>query len=68
MPVDRADPDGPTFALPVVRIPATDPANRLGSLVLHRGGPGYSVVDYVTGIRAGTISDPLAPRSTRATT
>ncbi|MBW0114486.1 alpha/beta hydrolase [Pseudonocardia abyssalis] len=61
VPVDRAEPDGPTFALPVVRIPAGDPANRIGSLVLHRGGPGYSVVDYVTGIRAGAVPDPLTP-------
>lgn len=61
VPVDRAAPDGPTFALPVVRIPAGDPGNRIGSLVLHRGGPGYSVVDYVTGIRSGAVPDPLTP-------
>lgn len=59
VPVDRADPGGATFALPVVRVPATDPDRRLGSLVLHRGGPGYSVVDYVTGIRSGAVPDPL---------
>lgn len=61
VPVDRADPDGPAFALPVVRIPAGDPGNRIGALVLHRGGPGYSVVDYLTGIRSGAVPDPLTP-------
>ncbi|MDX6555177.1 MAG: hypothetical protein QOD86_1372 [Miltoncostaeaceae bacterium] len=40
VPLDYADPDGPTVAMPVTRVPAADPAHRIGSLVLNYGGPG----------------------------
>lgn len=44
VPRDWADPDGPTFDLGLVRIPARDPDERIGSLVLNPGGPGASGV------------------------
>ncbi|MFI7417203.1 alpha/beta hydrolase [Nonomuraea sp. NPDC049684] len=47
LPVDWADPGGPTFDLAVARRPATDPAGRIGSLVINPGGPGNSGVDAV---------------------
>jgi pimeloyl-ACP methyl ester carboxylesterase len=40
VPRDYADPDGPAIAMPVTRIPASDPEHRIGSLVLNYGGPG----------------------------
>jgi pimeloyl-ACP methyl ester carboxylesterase len=46
VPLDYARPTGPTISLAVVRLPATDPANRIGSLFLNPGGPGGSGVDY----------------------
>lgn len=47
VPVDHADPTGPTLGLAVIRQPARDPAHRVGSLVVDPGGPGGSGVDYL---------------------
>ena len=40
VPYDYADPQGRTFGLHVVRLPAADPANRIGALFVNFGGPG----------------------------
>jgi pimeloyl-ACP methyl ester carboxylesterase len=45
VPVDWADPGGPTIALALAKRPATDPDARRGSLVVNPGGPGGSGVD-----------------------
>ncbi|MFC7617334.1 alpha/beta hydrolase [Actinokineospora soli] len=45
VPVDYAQPDGPTFALPVIKKPAT--GQRIGVLVAGAGGPGQSGVEMV---------------------
>ncbi|SCL15137.1 alpha/beta hydrolase fold [Micromonospora nigra] len=45
VPVDWADPDGPTIGLALAKRPATDPQARRGSLVVNPGGPGGSGVD-----------------------
>jgi hypothetical protein len=42
VPLDYAKPNGTTISLAVVRLPATDPAHRIGSLFLNPGGPGGS--------------------------
>jgi pimeloyl-ACP methyl ester carboxylesterase len=47
VPLDYGSPNGATISLAVVRLPATDPAHRIGSLFLNPGGPGGSGVDYV---------------------
>jgi pimeloyl-ACP methyl ester carboxylesterase len=49
-PLDYDDPAGPKIDLAVVRLPASDPAHRIGSLFLNPGGPGGSGVDIVLGI------------------
>jgi pimeloyl-ACP methyl ester carboxylesterase len=46
VPLDYDSPNGTTISLAVVRLPATDPAHRIGSLFLNPGGPGGSGVDY----------------------
>ena len=51
MPFDYAKPDGPRFTLPVVKLPAADPAHRVGTLVINPGGPGGSGVQYALGAR-----------------
>ncbi|HJY73224.1 MAG TPA: alpha/beta fold hydrolase, partial [Streptosporangiaceae bacterium] len=51
VPFDYAKPDGPRFTLPVVRLPAADPAHRIGTLVINPGGPGGSGVQYALGAR-----------------
>ncbi|GAA3128228.1 alpha/beta hydrolase [Planomonospora alba] len=45
VPLDHADPGGRTIELALIRIKATDPGRRLGSLVFNFGGPGGSGVD-----------------------
>ena len=40
VPVDYNQPHGATIALSVVRLPAADPAHRIGSLFVNFGGPG----------------------------
>jgi pimeloyl-ACP methyl ester carboxylesterase len=45
VPLDYADPRGPTIPIAVARHPAADPAARIGSLVIDPGGPGVSGID-----------------------
>ncbi|MGI8754801.1 MAG: alpha/beta hydrolase [Acidimicrobiales bacterium] len=47
VPVDYADPGGPTLELAMVRRPAHDPARRVGTLFMNPGGPGGSAIDLV---------------------
>jgi pimeloyl-ACP methyl ester carboxylesterase len=47
VPIDWSKPDGPTIDLAVARRKATDPAARVGSLVINPGGPGGSGVEAV---------------------
>jgi hypothetical protein len=46
VPLDYDSPNGATISLALVRLPATDPAHRIGSLFLNPGGPGGSGVDF----------------------
>lgn len=47
VPMDYADPTGPTITLGLTRLQATDPASRIGSLIINPGGPGSSAVDIL---------------------
>ncbi|MEU4218856.1 alpha/beta hydrolase [Actinoplanes sp. NPDC026623] len=46
VPVDWDDPHGPSIRVAIARRPATDPADRIGTLVINPGGPGGSGVDF----------------------
>src|SRR4051794_3025676 len=46
-PLDYAHPRGAQIALSLIRLPASDPAHRIGSLLINPGGPGGSGVDFV---------------------
>jgi len=48
VPIDYSHPHGETLQLALLRVPATSPARRIGSLVVNPGGPGGSGVDYVS--------------------
>ena len=52
VPFDYAKPAGPRFTLPVIKLPAADPAQRIGALVINPGGPGGSGVQYALGARS----------------
>jgi pimeloyl-ACP methyl ester carboxylesterase len=47
VPLDHDRPRDRTIGIAMVRLPASDPAHRLGSLFLNPGGPGGSGVDFV---------------------
>jgi pimeloyl-ACP methyl ester carboxylesterase len=46
VPFDYSRPAWKRFSLPVIKLPATDPARRIGALVVNPGGPGASGITY----------------------
>jgi pimeloyl-ACP methyl ester carboxylesterase len=46
VPFDYSRPAWRRFSLPVIKLPASDPAHRIGSLVINPGGPGASGITY----------------------
>lgn len=46
VPLDYAAPSGATIDIALIRLPARDPSQRIGSLVTNPGGPGASGVEY----------------------
>jgi pimeloyl-ACP methyl ester carboxylesterase len=46
VPIDYSHPDGATIELSLLTVTATDPAGRIGALVVNPGGPGGSGVAY----------------------
>ena len=47
VPLDYDRPRGAQISLALIRLPAGDPAHKLGSVFLNPGGPGDSAVDFV---------------------
>ncbi|WP_165970385.1 alpha/beta hydrolase [Actinomadura sp. 6K520] len=47
VPLDYAKPSGEKIGISVIRLPAADNSNRIGSLLTNPGGPGGSGVDFV---------------------
>ncbi len=56
VPSDYDDPTGDTTSIAMTRIPATDPAQRIGSLFLNFGGPGGPGVSTLH--QLGAFLDP----------
>src|SRR4249920_3890845 len=52
VPFDYRRPAWRRFSLPVIRLPASDSARRIGSLVINPGGPGGSGVGYARQARS----------------
>jgi len=52
VPLDYDRPGIDTIEVSVIRLPATDRARRIGSLVVNPGGPGGSGLDHVRNARA----------------
>lgn len=46
VPLDYADPGGETIDIAVLKVPASDPDERIGSLVVNPGGPGAPGTEY----------------------
>lgn len=47
VPLDYSQPGVAAISIAVVRLPATDPAHKIGSIFFNPGGPGGSGVDFV---------------------
>ena len=47
VPLDYSHPEAGTLDLALIRLKATNPANRIGSLLLNPGGPGASGVQFL---------------------
>src|ERR1700739_1955759 len=62
VPFDYSRPAGPRFSLPVIKLPAADPASRVGALVINPGGPGGSGVEYALGARSGEFTQQVLNR------
>ncbi|MGF1662136.1 MAG: alpha/beta fold hydrolase [Kineosporiaceae bacterium] len=62
VPVDHGQPDGATLPVAVLKVPARDPGQRLGSLVVNPGGPGGSGVDFAVGAASGGFSEAVLDR------
>jgi pimeloyl-ACP methyl ester carboxylesterase len=52
VPFDYQRPAWRRFSLPVIKLPASSPRTRIGSLVVNPGGPGGSGVQYALGARS----------------
>ncbi|MGY1663019.1 alpha/beta fold hydrolase [Geodermatophilus sp. SYSU D00705] len=55
LPLDHDDPAGEQVQIAVARVPATDPANRIGSLFFNFGGPGGTSVDVLQAVGAAFL-------------
>ncbi|URN08343.1 alpha/beta hydrolase [Actinomadura madurae] len=52
MPLDHSKPGGRTITLALSRLPATDRAHRIGTMVLNNGGPGQPTLGMPLQVRA----------------
>jgi pimeloyl-ACP methyl ester carboxylesterase len=75
VPLDYDRPSGRAISLALIRLPASDPARRIGSLFINPGGPGNSGVaavresarvDYTDAIRARFDIVGMDPRGVAA--
>ncbi len=62
VPLDYDRPDGPTIGIALARIPATDPAGRIGTVFINPGGPGGSGVGLALGGFGEFLRDNLGGR------
>lgn len=62
VPLDYAEPDGPSIQIGVLRKPATGQGERIGSLVLNPGGPGASGTEAAAALSATPTMTKLGAR------
>ncbi len=53
VPLDYGDPAGEQIAIGLNRLPALDPAKRIGSLVFNPGGPGGAATEFIAAAAMG---------------
>jgi pimeloyl-ACP methyl ester carboxylesterase len=62
VPVDYTRPDGPAAQIGLLRVEATDKANRIGAVVLNPGGPGESGMTAAASIAKQDWTGEMAKR------
>lgn len=62
VPLDYSNPQEAVINIALIRLPATDPARKIGSLFLNPGGPGGSGVDFVLGAGPFIYSEEVRAR------
>ncbi len=62
VPLDYSRPGSPNVSLAVIRLPASDPARRIGSLFFNPGGPGGSGVDFIRNLGPFLYTEELRAR------
>ena len=65
VPLDYGQRNAGAISLAVVRLPATDPQHRIGSLLVNPGGPGGSGVDFTLFAGPFLYSNDVRARTTR---
>lgn len=62
VPLDHDEPKGARTQIAVVRLPASNPSQRIGSLFINPGGPGGSGVDVVLFAGPSLFPEPVNER------
>jgi len=62
LPLDYDNPGGAKVRIAVARVPAADPAHRIGTLFFNFGGPGGAAVEYLQNAGASGLWKPLNRR------
>lgn len=62
VPLDYANPKGRVIKIGLLRRPASDPANRIGSLVINPGGPGGSGMSTASSLAEEVATNDLGER------
>ncbi len=62
VPLDYDRPRGRTIRLALLRLPASDPARRIGSLFINPGGPGAAAVGFVRNLGKSLHSPAVRAR------
>ncbi|WP_086818703.1 alpha/beta hydrolase [Allokutzneria sp. NRRL B-24872] len=62
VPLDHAEPGGDRVTLALVKAPARKQSERLGSVVVNRGGPGFSTIQYLELIKGKHLPAPWDER------
>jgi pimeloyl-ACP methyl ester carboxylesterase len=62
VPLDYREPNSEVILIAMIRLPAADPAHKIGSIFFNPGGPGGSGVDFIRGAGPFLYTDEVRAR------